>query len=252
VKDVLRRVTRPLGIEVSRYREAPPDFLPADVELLRLVRPYTMTSPERVYAAVQAARYVADAKVPGAVVECGVWRGGSMLAMARALLERGAGDRDLYLYDTFEGMPAPTPADRDLHGRSAAVTFAATRSGEDRAAWCDASLADVQATMARSGYDPARVHYVQGKVEDTLPGGDGVEPAPDRIALLRLDTDWYTSTKLELEHLYPRLSSGGVLIIDDYGHWQGARQAVDEYLAENGLSLLLQRVDYSARLVVKP
>lgn len=83
-------------------------------------------------------------------------------------------------------------------------------------------------------------------VEDTVPAD-----APDTISILRLDTDWYTSTRHELTHLYPRLSSGGVLIIDDYGYWQGSRTAVEEFLAETGARLLLTRIS-AGRLAVKP
>jgi hypothetical protein len=97
------------------------------------------------------------------------------------------------------------------------------------------------------GYPEERIHFVPGRVEETLP-----QNAPKDIALLRLDTDWYASTKHELQHLYPRLVPGGVLIVDDYGYWQGARQAVDEYLSENGLALLLNRIDHTARIAVKP
>lgn len=109
----------------------------------------------------------------------------------------------------------------------------------------------MQANLRRTAYDPARLHYVKGKVEDTIPSSpDGVQ-APERIALLRLDTDWYESTRHEMVHLYPRLVPGGVLIIDDYGHWQGSRKAVDEYFAENGPPLLLNRIDDPGRLAVK-
>jgi hypothetical protein len=100
--------------------------------------------------------------------------------------------------------------------------------------------------MQSTGYDARHIAYVKGKVEETLP-----QDAPDQIALLRLDTDWYESTYHELVHLYPRLAVGGVLIIDDYGHWQGARRAVDQYISENKLKLLLNRVDYTARICVK-
>ena len=75
--------------------------------------------------------------------------------------------------------------------------------------------------------------------------------APTAVALLRLDTDWYLSTKHEMEHLYPRLSAGGVLIVDDYGHWDGARQAVEEYFLTHGDKPLLARTDYTGRLAVK-
>jgi len=96
------------------------------------------------------------------------------------------------------------------------------------------------------GYPEQQIHFVEGLVEETLPA-----EAPEEIALLRLDTDWYSSTKHELEQLYPRLAPGGVLILDDYGHWQGARRAVDEYFAENQITLLLNRVDSTARIGVK-
>jgi hypothetical protein len=89
-----------------------------------------------------------------------------------------------------------------------------------------------------------RIHFHTGMVEDTIP-----RLAPERIAILRLDTDWYVSTKHELEWLWPRLSSGGVLIIDDYGHFTGARKAVDEFF---GGQTFLFRIDYTGRLVTKP
>ena len=90
------------------------------------------------------------------------------------------------------------------------------------------------------------VEFVQGRVENTLPAA-----APPEIAVLRLDTDWYESTRHELEHLYPRLVDGGVLIVDDYGYWQGARQAVDEYFGETGEAILLNRIDDTGRIAVK-
>jgi hypothetical protein len=107
--------------------------------------------------------------------------------------------------------------------------------------------AEVRAMLMRTGYPAERMHFVPGLVEQTIPGR-----APERIALLRLDTDYYESTKHELAHLYPRIGAGGVLIVDDYGHWCGSREAVDEYIAEHRLPLLLQRIDYTARLAIAP
>ncbi len=112
--------------------------------------------------------------------------------------------------------------------------------------WCIASLQEVRHNMQATGYPSGQIHYIEGRVEETIPA-----QIPDSIALLRLDTDWYESTRHELEHLYPRLVEGGVLVLDDYGHWQGARQAVDEYFAQAGHRPLLQRIDYSGRLAVK-
>lgn len=164
-----------------------------------------------------------------------------MMAVAQTLLGNGDHDRDLYLFDTFEGMSSPTTIDRDLGGHSAMDLLRS--SSRDDEIWCYASDADVSRNLKSTGYPNEHLHFIKGPVEDTIPN-----QAPDEIALLRLDTDWYESTKHELKHLYPRLQPGGVLIIDDYGHWQGARQAVDEYF--NG-KVLLQRIDYSGRLIVK-
>jgi O-methyltransferase len=223
----------------------PFDFDEADKELYRRVDPYTMTTPPRVYALVRAVEYVVARGVPGAVVECGVWRGGSMMAAALTLLRLGVTDRALYLYDTFSGMPPPSEVDTTRSGVRAADLLA--QEDEDSHIWAIASLPDVRAAVLSVGYPEQQIHFVEGLVEETLPA-----EAPEEIALLRLDTDWYSSTKHELEQLYPRLAPGGVLILDDYGHWQGARQAVDEYFGENRITLLLNRVDGTARIAVKP
>ena len=112
--------------------------------------------------------------------------------------------------------------------------------------WAIAGLEDVREGMAETGYPADRVHLHPGLVEDTIP-----REAPEQIALLRLDTDWYSSTLHELEHLYDRVPSGGIVIFDDYGHWLGARQAVDEFLARRGERLLLAPMA-SGRIAVKP
>jgi len=167
-----------------------------------------------------------------------------MHAVARTLLSLGVTDRDLYLFDTFEGMPPPTEHDRRHDGVPADRLLAA--SAPDSLIRAVASLEDVKSGFARIPYPKERIHFVQGLVEETVP-----DRAPGRIAILRLDTDWYTSTRHELEHLYPRLASGGVLLIDDYGTWQGSRQAVDEFLRRTGERLLLLRMD-EGRIAVKP
>ena len=221
-----------------------------DWQIIEAVQGNTLTSVERLQALIDSVRYVAEAGVPGAFAECGVWRGGSVLAMILALQDMDADPRDIYLYDTFEGMTEPTEHDRSpFEGSALAAWQAAAQQGEvawpeffDSAAFGEQQVRDL---LAQTGYPDERLHLVRGKVEDTIPG-----EAPAGLALLRLDTDWYESTRHELEHLYPRLSSGGVLIIDDYGHWEGARRAVDEYFAAHG-RVLLNRVDYTARVVVK-
>jgi O-methyltransferase len=223
----------------------PADFAPEVTALCDAVQPYTMTGPERIFALRQAVLHVCRNRIPGAIVECGVWKGGSMMAAAKTLMECGE-RRPLYLCDTFDGMPPPADGDRDMAG----VPAAAAMAREDKATspiWAYGPLGEVQSNMRSTGYPPELVHFVIGRVEETLP-----QAAPDEIAILRLDTDWYESTRHELEHLYPRLSVGGILIIDDYGHWQGARKAVDEYFAGRSPAVFLNRVDYTCRLVVKP
>ena len=203
-----------------------------------------MTTPPRIYALRRAVEYVANRRVPGAIVECGVWRGGSVMAIALTLLRLGVADRERYLFDTFEGMTAPGDEDVRHTGERAADLLEDEERGEHWLA--AASLDEVREAVLGVGYPEERVHFVKGPVEETLPAG-----SPPEIALLRLDTDWYASTKHELVHLFPRLSTGGVLIVDDYGHWAGARRAVDEYVSEHGIVMLLTRIDYTGRIGVK-
>lgn len=230
------------GRTKKRAPECRADFTAAERATLKKVRRYTLTSPERVVSLCRAVEHIVRWQIPGDFVECGVWRGGSMLAIADTLVRLNDTSRRLWLYDTFEGMTPPTDEDKDFTGRSAESLC--EEHGQE---WVLAPLDVVKNTLSLAEYPSTQITYVQGKVEDTLPGR-----IPGTIALLRLDTDWYESTRHELAHLYPRLSSGGILIIDDYGHFIGAQKAVDEYVAENKLPLFLSRIDYTGRLTVKP
>jgi O-methyltransferase len=228
----------------SAPKQLPDDYDDEAKEVIAASRPYTMTAPDKLFALILATRHVSRHKIPGDIVECGVWRGGSMHAAARTLNAAGDTERDLYLFDTYEGMPPPT--DRDMrHDGTPAAELLAKRS-RDHGVWAVATLDDVQEGFAQVPYPSERVHFVKGLVEETIP-----DRAPEQIAILRLDTDWYESTRHELEHLYPRLSSGGVLLIDDYGWWKGAREAVHEFLEQSGERLLLLRMA-SGRIAVKP
>lgn len=232
--------------------EALADIPDDDRQIVEEVAPYTMTSPERRYALIEAVKYVVRGGIPGAMAECGVWRGGSVLAILRTLQRLGVSDRDVWLYDTFDGMSAPTERDQSRFSPPALKTWRAAEQGATKP-WSqffsdDFTLDNVKALLEATGYPPERLHFIRGPVAETLPRG-----APDRLALLRLDTDWYESTRDELQHLYPRLGSGGVLIVDDYGHWQGCRAAVDEYFSAPGIRpILLNRIDYTGRIAVKP
>ncbi|MES2734297.1 MAG: TylF/MycF/NovP-related O-methyltransferase [Bacteroidota bacterium] len=233
-------------VEQQVYGQPVPNELePEFLALYEKCRPFTMTTLERMYSAYKAATYVAQHQIPGAIVECGVWKGGSSMMMALALLQKGVQDRDVYLFDTFEGMPEPGEKDQDLKGTSAYGTWQEGQTDQVNT-WCYSPLEEVQQNLISTGYPKEKIHFIKGKVEDTIP-----KTIPSAIALLRLDTDWYDSTYHELVHLYPLLSQRGVLIIDDYGHWQGAREATDQYFVENKVAMLLNRIDYTGRIGIK-
>jgi O-methyltransferase len=221
---------------------------PGDRQIVGRALPFTMTGVPRLQALVDAVRYCVGRGVPGGFAECGVWRGGSVLAMIHTLQSLDRSDRDIYLYDTFTGMTEPTELDRSPYyppavelweetaGRPFPEFFAPELFNEE----------EVKRVVLATGYPEGRIHFVRGPVEETLPAN-----APGALALLRLDTDRYESTRHELVHLYPLLSEGGVLIVDDYGHWDGARRAVDEYFASEAPQVLLNRIDYAGRIAVK-
>jgi len=235
----------PVGIRTEHEPPGFPDIEPWVAQIIERVRPFTMTSSERISAFCHAVRYIAKHGIPGDIVECGVWRGGSMMAAALTLQAEQDIFRTLHLFDTFAGMPPPSEIDRAAQsGRSAASLLEEADSSSDL--WALATIDDVRANLESTNYPADRIRFIRGRVEDTIP-----REAPEEIAILRLDTDWYQSTRHELMHLYPKLSIGGILIVDDYGHWEGARRALDEYISDNRLVILLQRIDYTGRIAVK-
>jgi len=245
IKKIVKQTINSIGYDLVKKSPGEaqvifPDLDGDIVDTFRVVQPYTMTSLERVNALCLAAKYIVKANIQGDVVECGVWKGGSMMAAARTLAQAGDQSRNLYLFDTYEGMTEA--ADRDVSYNGVPAAHIAKQIGGK---WCYGPLDEVREVLHSTGYDHAKIHFIKGPVEDTIPA-----QAPVSIALLRLDTDWYQSTKHELEHLFPRLTDGAVLIIDDYGHWKGCREAVDEYLSERNIPLLLNRIDNTGRVAI--
>jgi len=229
----VRSNNKPIS-EDSRYSDLEKEFC----AFCEDVKDYTQTNPERLYAVYQATHYVTQYDIEGSFVECGVWRGGSSMMFAKTAIRLGSTDRNMFLYDTYEGMSQPTEKDVSIDSVAASAIWTPDL--------CFASLEEVQANIRKTGYPEDKVQYIRGKVEETIP-----TTVPDRIAILRLDTDWYESTYHELQHLYPLLSPGGVLIIDDYGFWRGAKEAVDRYFQELGKPLYLNRIDSTARVAIK-
>lgn len=244
LKAIIRKLLNSLGFDIVRMAT---QFAPDEIAIMKKIEGLTATGPGRIVGLLDAVKYVTANRIEGAIVECGVWRGGSVMAALYALKDLGDTAREIYLYDTFEGMSAPTEKDVMFDGTPAKALLmeGERKEGVDNY-WCYAGVDSVRNNLLQTGYPAERYHFVKGKVEDTLP-----KYLPGKIALLRLDTDWYESTRQELIHLYPLLAEGGVLILDDYGHWQGARKAVDEYFAGLGFHPFLSRLDYTGRLFVK-
>ncbi len=245
-KRLARAYSMLTGLVSDRNDSLDPTAEPEFVEIFEKCRKFSMTSWERMYALYKSVRYIVESGVEGDFVECGVWRGGSVMMIAYALLCANGSNRNLYLYDTYEGMSRPTDADVDSSTHLPAEPRWKTESQAQGSSWAFASLSEVQQNVYSTGYPKERLIFVKGPAEETIPG-----TRPEKIALLRLDTDWYASTKHELVQLYPRLTTGGVLIIDDYGQWLGAKKAVDEYFASLASPILLTRIDYTGRLGVK-
>ena len=218
--------------------------LPRAAAMFR-ARRYTMTSPIRCRQLWDSSKQVLDQNVPGCFVECGVWKGGSSVIMALAI-KNAVQERHLHLFDSFEGLPEPTEQDGEL-----AASYSGGRN--------QGKLKSVN--QCRAGFDEVRhliideikvpkqlVHFHVGWFQNTVPvDADKLGP----IALLRLDGDWYDSTKVCLEHLYPLLSPGGIVILDDYFAWEGCRKATDEYRHQNKITSSVQRIDVDAGFWVK-
>jgi hypothetical protein len=213
------------------------------IEIFGQVQPFTMTGYERVVALIDAVQYVVLNRIPGDIVECGVWKGGSIMAAMLTLSRLGDKQRTIWLYDTFQGMTPPEALDISLSGERAEEIY--REHQQSGSGWCKATIEEVKGNLTYCGYPPEFVRFVVGPVNETL-----LQSTPNQISLLRLDTDWYESTKCELEILYPKLARLGVLIVDDYGHWAGSKRAVDEFFEKPPFKPLFHRIDYSGRLII--
>ena len=250
MKRIIKYILKIFGLKINRIKK---DVYPIDInnnfiEEYKMIEAYTATSIERVYALKSAITYIIKNKIKGDFVECGVWKGGSCMLMAKTLVNEGEKERKIWMYDTFDGMTEPTDDDCEIETNiSGSDLLKNTPKNTDKFnMWAYAPLEMVKKNMKKTMFPEERIHFIEGKVENTLS-----KAKPQNIALLRLDTDWYESTKCELEQLYPLLSIGGVLIVDDYGHFSGAKKAVDEYFSNTNVKPLMNRIDYSGRLIIK-
>jgi len=245
IEKLLNPLFKQLGYKIVKddYQEKYAEFL----DIYEACKPYTMTSTDRMFSLYKAVEYIIKNGIEGDFVECGVWKGGSSMLIAKTLLKFGVSNRHIWMYDTYEGMSEPTDKDKDPAGTSAEELLKKSSKQDAASIWCYSGIDEVKGHLQSTGYPIELIHFVKGKVEDSIP----VVMPENPIALLRLDTDWYESTKHEMDHLYPHLVQKGILIIDDYGDWQGARKAIDEYLSEHKIAMLLNRIDHTGRIAVK-
>lgn len=246
---VINRVMGKLGYTIQKQVNPIPMDLQNDKDFLQiyhLCRPFTQTTVERLYSLYQSCLYVINNKIEGDLVECGVWKGGSSMMMALTFLSKGVTDKTIFMYDTYEGMSEPSEHDVAFDGELAAKKMKEEDKMADDSIWCYASIEEVTKNIESTGYPMDKIKLIKGKVEDTLS-----LHLPQKIALLRLDTDFYESTKVELEKMYPLLSTKGPLIIDDFGHWEGAKKAVLEYFKKQDYQPLLNRIDLTGRIMIK-
>jgi len=248
MKKLILRIIKRFGYKVQKINsvEIFPDMEDDFFKLAKKCKPFTMTSTERLYSLYKSVEYSIKNKINGDYVECGVWKGGSSMMIALTLLKNNITDKKIYLYDTYEGMSEPTKDDINYANKTAQEKYSLTMNNKAGSNWCRSEIDEVKSNLYSTGYPKENIIFIKGKVEETIP-----QTVPQKISLLRLDTDWYESTKHEMNYLYPLLSEKGILIIDDYGHWQGCRKAIDEYFNTHNINVLLNRIDYTGRVAVK-
>ncbi len=257
MKAPLKSLLDTLGYEVKKKTLSAElfdsDFDREVHEKISIVREHSMLPYARLYSLYEQAVYCERAPIGGSFVECGTWEGGAIGLMALANLAHGRSRRDLHLFDSFEGIPEPDETmdgARAVHearaaGGGAQGRLVALRDLYDSAGTLEANRALLEETI---GYDPSHLHYHQGWFQETLPRKAATA---GEIAILRLDGDWYASTKVCLDHLFDRVVAGGFVIIDDYGRYDGCRTAVDDFLHREEIVTYLHRIDNEGRYLIK-
>ena len=213
-----------------------------ELKILKEITNFSMSTPANHWAIIQSLKHIKENDIKGDIVECGVWRGGNLI-LFKKIIDKLNLEKKIFAFDTFEGMPEPGKEDFDLKNINAEKIYKNYKKKDLK--WCFSNIDEVKSNVSKFfKNDYKNFNFIEGKVEETLMYEENL---PQSISLLRLDTDFYDSIKKSLEVLYPRLVKGGVLIIDDYGQWKGARKAVDEYFKTKPF---LFYVDHTCRLFI--
>lgn len=268
MKRILKNMATTLGYEV-RYpvRKRPPaptetegsnwgfDLEQEALEAIEQVKDHTMLSLPRLVTLYQQAAFCEEFEIGGSFVECGTWRGGSVGIMALANLRRGRARRHIHLFDSFESIPEPDEAVDGERAVREARECGGGAEGRLVPLPIYGSIGTPDLAVNRElleetiGYNSSFLHYHKGWFQDTVPSD--AKQVGD-IAILRLDGDWYASTKVCLDHLYDQVVSGGFVIIDDYGCYEGCKKATDEFMRQQQVRAFLHHIDATGRYWVKP
>jgi O-methyltransferase len=206
----------------------------------QIVSPYSMTTTPRINCLYDSLEFVRNNNISGDYVECGVWKGGNILGIMNYLEYHCYTTNNIWLYDTFQGMTEPENIDIDLNNNKAENIL--------HQVFCLSPLDEVKRNLSSSKYPTDKIKYIIGDVCQTL---SQINNIPEKIAILRLDTDWYASTKMELEVLWEKLEIGAPCIIDDYGHWKGCKKAVDDFFEKLPLKHTYEIIDYTGIRILK-
>lgn len=253
IKKLVKKILKSRGYSVidlkNTSKRYPVEFTKFDKEIFDYIlnNQLTMVSNERLISTILSAKYILENDIPGDFIECGVWRGGNSIAM-KFLLEEYNSHKKLYLFDTFKGMTEPTNNDIRINDNTNAFQKFKDSEKKDFNEWCYSPIEEVKENFKRAGLNFKNLKFIQGPVEDTLKNKENI---PSEISLLRLDTDWYESTEIGMRILFPKLSQNGLLLLDDYGHWGGAKKAVDEYFDLGNNKIINFYVDYTGRQILK-
>ena len=240
IKDFIKKIVRSFGYKVINAKDYELETISKyNKKLIKDYSEYTMCSDVKILSLIKAFEYINKFKIPGDFVECGIFTGGNLMLLKK-LLHKYKLKKKIYGYDTFSGMTNASIYDIKIDGTNALKKQLTTKN------WVSCSLESVKKNFKKKNLPLTNIKFVKGKVEETLKISRNL---PKKISLLRLDTDFYESTKAELKYLYPLLSKGGVLLIDDYGSWLGQKKAVDEYFLKK--KCWMHFIDHSARMIIK-
>lgn len=251
MKTIIKNTLKKYNWELKKVypNNFPVEFTKQDVEILKYVnsKDITMIGIPRMIANVKAAKYVVENNIKGDFVECGVWRGGSTL-LVKLIFEEYNHDSNVWLFDTFQGFTPPSEIDTNSISGTKAIEKFKLNQREDHNEWCYSPIEEVKKNFIDANVNMQQVKFIVGDVMKTIP--ENKDKIGD-ISFLRLDTDWYESTKTELVNLYPQITKNGFLIIDDYGHWKGSQKATDEYFLSFKNKPFMSIIDNSSRLIIK-